>query len=167
MNKKAFPFKNYILVFILLLAVVGLSLYACKWYETIREYNINKSVLTDTINKIELETLESYITDNSDFIMYISDSSVAEVKSFEKKLKKYIKNNSLNSEIIYLDIKDYDKTEVLKSILSYASDPYSKLKKIPVPNMLVFENGKIVNILYITSTTINKKDAVKFIEGNI
>ena len=167
MKKKTFPFKNYILVFVLILAVVGLSLYACRWYETIREYNINKSVLTDTVNKIELETLESYITDNSDFIMYISDSSNQEVKSFEKKLKKYIKNNSLNTEIIYLDMKDYEKTEALKTILSYASDPYSKLKKIPVPNMLVFENGKIIDILYVTNTTINKKDAIEFIEGNI
>ena len=168
MKNKKIPLKNYILVFVILLLVVSLSLYACSWYETIRKYNTTKSVLSDTINKIELETLESYMTDNSDFIMYISDSSNTDIRNFEKKLKKYIKDNSLNSDIIYIDINDYDRKQVLQTVLSYSVEEYSKLKKIPVPNMLMFENGKIVDILYVTSATINRNDAVKFIEkGNL
>ena len=168
MKNKKIPLKNYILVFVILLLVVSLSLYACSWSETIRKYNTTKSVLSDTINKIELETLESYMTDNSDFIMYISDSSNTDIRNFEKKLKKYIKDNSLNSDIIYIDINDYDRKQVLQTVLSYSVEEYSKLKKIPVPNMLMFENGKIVDILYVTSATINRNDAVKFIEkGNL
>ena len=167
MTKRKIPFKNYVIVGVLVLVLVLGSLYLCSWYKTIREYNLTKSVLTDTINIIELETLESYLLDNSDFIMYISDSSDQEVKSFEKKLKKYINNNSLNNEVIYLDIKDYDKTEVLKKVLNYSSEEYSKLKRIPLPNMLVFENGRIVKILYVVNTKINRNDAIDFIKENI
>ena len=167
MKKRKVPFKNYIIVFVLLVLLVFVSLYACKWYSTIKEYNKAKTVLADTINTIELETMESYVTDNSDFIMYITDSNNEEIRSFEKKLKKYIKNNSLYNEIIYIDINDYEKEEVMSTILSYSNEEYSKLKRIPVPNMLLFENGKITDILYITSTTINREDAINFIKkGN-
>ena len=167
MTKRKIPFKNYVIVVVLVVLLVLVSLYLCSWYKTIREYNLTKSVLSDTVNKIELETLESYIMDNSDFIMYISDSSDQEIKSFEKKLKKYVKNNSLSNEMIYLDIKDYEKSEVLEKVLSYSSEEYSKLRRIPVPNMLVFENGKIVKILYVINTKINRNDAINFIKENI
>ncbi len=168
MEKKTISFKNYIIVFILVLFVVLGSLYACSWYKTIKEYNLNKSVIADTVNKIELETLESYITDNSNFILYLSDSSDESIKSFEKKFKRYIKNNSLSNEMIYLDTKDYDKELILEVLLSYKSDNLKNLKNIPVPNILIFENAKIEDILYLRNSSINRKEAVEFIEkGNL
>ena len=168
MQKKSIPLKNYIIVVVIVLLVVLGSLYACSWYKTIKEYNLNKSVITDTVNKIELETLESYIVDNSNFIMYLSDSSDESIKSFEKKFKRYIKNNSLNSEILYLDIKDYDNELVVETLLNYKSENLKNLKNIPFPNLLIFENGKIEDILYLRKSSINRKDVVDFIEkGNL
>ena len=168
MQKKSIPLKNYIIVVVIVLLVVLGSLYACSWYKTIKEYNLNKSVITDTVNKIELETLESYIVDNSNFIMYLSDSSDESIKSFEKKFKRYIKNNSLNSEILYLDIKDYDNELVVETLLNYKSKNLKNLKNIPFPNLLIFENGKIEDILYLRKSSINRKDVVDFIEkGNL
>ena len=168
MQKKSIPLKNYIIVVVIVLLVVLGSLYACSWYKTIKEYNLNKSVITDTVNKIELETLESYIVDNSNFIMYLSDSSDESIKSFEKKFKRYIKNNSLNSEILYLDIKDYDNELVVETLLNYKSETLKNLKNIPFPNLLIFENGKIEDILYLRKSSINRKDVVDFIEkGNL
>lgn len=168
MQKKSIPLKNYIIVVVIVLLVVLGTLYACSWYKTIKEYNLNKSVITDTVNKIELETLESYIVDNSNFIMYLSDSSDESIKSFEKKFKRYIKNNSLNSEILYLDIKDYDNELVVETLLNYKSENLKNLKNIPFPNLLIFENGKIEDILYLRKSSINRKDVVDFIEkGNL
>ncbi len=168
MQKKSIPLKNYIIVVVIVLLVVLGAIYACSWYKTIKEYNLNKSVITDTVNKIELETLESYIVDNSNFIMYLSDSSDESIKSFEKKFKRYIKNNSLNSEILYLDIKDYDNELVVETLLNYKSENLKNLKNIPFPNLLIFENGKIEDILYLRKSSINRKDVVDFIEkGNL
>lgn len=168
MQKKNIPLKNYIVAIVIVLLVVLGSLYACSWYKTIKEYNLNKSIISDTVNKIELETLESYITDNSNFIMYLSDSSDEEIKNFEKKFKRYIKNNSLNNEIIYLDIKDYDNDLVVETLLTYKSKNLKNLKNISFPNVLIFENGEIEDILYLRKTSINRKDVIDFIEkGNL
>ena len=168
MQKKSIPLKNYIIVVVIVVLFVLGSLYACSWYKTIKEYNLNKSVITDTVNKIELETLESYIVDNSNFIMYLSDSSDESIKSFEKKFKRYIKNNSLNSEILYLDIKYYDNELIVETLLNYKSENLKNLKNIPFPNLLIFENGKIEDILYLRKSSINRKDVVDFIEkGNL
>lgn len=168
MQKKNIPLKNYIITFVIVLVVVLGSLYACSWYKAIKEYNLNKSVIADTVNKIELETLESYVTDNSNFIMYVASSSDEDVKSFERKFKRYIKNNSLNNEIIYLDIKDYDTEQILNTLLSYKSDNLKNLKSIPFPNILIFENGKVEDILYLRKSSMDRKEVVEFIEkGNL
>lgn len=168
MEKRKISLKNYVIAFVIVLLVVLGSLYACSWYKTIKEYNLNKSVIADTVNKIELETLESYITDNSNFIMYLASSNDEDVKSFERKFKRYIKNNSLNNEIIYLDIKDYDSEQILNTLLNYKSENLKNLKNIPFPNLLIFENGKVEDILYLRKTSINRKDAIEFIEkGNL
>ncbi len=168
MEKRKISLKNYVIAFVIVLLVILGSLYACSWYKTIKEYNLNKSVIADTVNKIELETLESYITDNSNFIMYLASSNDEDVKSFERKFKRYIKNNSLNNEIIYLDIKDYDSEQILNTLLNYKSENLKNLKNIPFPNLLIFENGKVEDILYLRKTSINRKDAIEFIEkGNL
>jgi hypothetical protein len=43
------------------------------------------------------------------------------------------------------------------------SKSLKKVTNIPVPNLIRFENGEIVDILYVKNYNITKNDAIKFL----
>ena len=49
---------------------------------------------------------------------------------------------------------------------NYMSKSLKKVTNIPVPNLIRFENGEIVDILYVKNYNITKNDAIKFLERN-
>lgn len=166
MKKRHVPIKNYIILVFIVLAVLALTFYLAAWYKTIKEYYQNNSVIAGVISKIEVESLPSYLLDNPTTIIYIASSNDQEVKDFEKKFKKYIIDENLNYEIIYLDVNGLTSDYIDESLLKYSSSSLKKMKKIITPNLIYFENGEISDILYVKENTIKKSDVVKFLERN-
>lgn len=167
MKKREIPKKNYIILFIIVIAVVGLCFYLTSWYKTIDEYYKTNSIISEVLPEIETETFSSFLLDNPDIVVYISSSSDSSVKTFEKQFKKVIADNSLNSNIIYFDTdKENNKNGLDVLVNNYMSKTLKKVKNIVSPNLIRFKDGEIVDILYVKSSAITKNDAIKFLERN-
>ncbi len=167
MKKREIPKKNYLILLAIIVAVVGLCFYLMSWYKTIEEYYKTNSVISEVLPEIETETFSSFLLDNPDIIVYISSSSDSSVKTFEKQFKRLIVEYSLNSNIIYFDTDKETNVNGLETLVSnYMSKSLKKVTNIPVPNLIRFENGEIVDMLYVKNSTITKNDVIKFLERN-
>ena len=50
--------------------------------------------------------------------------------------------------------------------LNFLTKKYLSLKEIPYPNLIKFENGEIIDMLYVKKNKITKDDVVKFLKKN-
>lgn len=166
MNKRSVPLKNYIILFVIGVIVVVLTFYSAEWYKTIKEYYQNNSVIAEILPKIESETISSYLLDNREVVLYISRSNDQEIKSFEKSFKKYISENDLNNSIVYFDAIDLEDEYINDLFLKYIGSTFKKMKKIVVPNLIYFENGEIVDMLYVKDNDITMSNVRKFMKRN-
>lgn len=167
MKKREIPKKNYIILLLIIIAVVGLSFYAASWYNTINEYYKTNSVISEVLPEIETNTFSSFLLDNPDIVVYISSSSDSTVKHFENQFKKVIADKALNSSIIYFNTdKEVNNGGLDLLIKNYMSKSLKKVTNIPVPNLIRFKDGEIVDILYVNKKEITKKDVLKFLERN-
>lgn len=166
MERRQIPKKNYIIMLIITVGVVFLTFYLASWYRTVKEYYRNNSVMIDVVSSIDSESFSSYLLDNPNFILYLSSSSDEKVKKFEKQFKKYIINNEIEEEIIYLDVHDMEKDYINKLLLSYVDSSLKNFKNVVTPNLLYFEDGVIKDALYIQNPNIKKIDMINFLERN-
>ena len=167
MKKREVPKKNYLIFLVLSVFIVCLCFYLATWYKTLNEYYKNNSVIVEVLSEIEANSFSSFLLDNPDILVYISSSKDSEVKSFEKKIKKFIIDNNLSSEIVYFDVsKEENSLGLMMLKENYLSQKLSKLKEIKHPNLVKIEDGVIVDILYTKKTAINKIDVEKFLKRN-
>lgn len=151
---------------VVVVAVVILTFYISSWYKTIKSYYESNSVIPEVVSSIDGESLSNYLLDNPKIILYLASSSDVDVKSFEKKFKKYIVDNNLNDDILYLDTLELTQDEVDKLILSHTKSTLKRFNSIAVPNLICFEDGRVVDILYTKKKHINKDDMINFLERN-
>lgn len=166
MKRKDIPKKNYIIMGIIVVITICLTFYLALWYKTIRDYNQNNSVIVEIISQIEGESISSYLLDNPTTVIYLASSNDQEIKSFERKFRKYIADNDLSNEIVYFDTSGLDSEYINGLLVNYAGSSLKKLKNIVVPNLIYFENGEIVDIMYVKEFAITKNDMVNFLERN-
>lgn len=167
MKKREIPIKNYLILTVIIIGVVGLCFYLASWYDTISEYYKTNSVISEVLPEIETDTFSSFLLDNPNIIVYTSSSSDSDVKTFENQFKKLIIEHSLNSSIIYFNTDKVDNENGLSLLATnYMSKSLKKVTTIASPNLICFKDGEIVDILYIKETSITKKDVVNFLERN-
>lgn len=166
MAKRKIPMKNYILMIIISIVVVVLTFYLVEWYETIKKHYQNTSVVAELLPKIESESIESYLLDNGEVIIYVSKSNDQTIKDFEKKFKKYISSNDLVDNIIYFDAVDLEQEYINDLFTRYIGPTFKKFKQIVVPNLIYFSNGEIVDILYVKENEITMSAVKKFMKRN-
>ncbi|MDD3392871.1 MAG: hypothetical protein PHE54_04955 [Bacilli bacterium] len=163
MQRKVIPIKNYLMVVLLFCLLIGLIYYLIVWYRVTDDYT--KSLNNPFLATINVNELENYIIDNPDIIIYLADSYDNDIDFFEESFKNYIISNDLKKEFIYIDSRKIDDYSALDE---YLSDDL-KTKKIGIVNknnILIVKDGKIVDILYKNSQTINISDVEIFLENN-
>lgn len=166
MAKRKIPAKNYIYMIIITISVVVLTFYLVEWYKILKEHYQNTSVIAEVLKPIEIESIESYLLDNGEVIIYVSKSNDQTIKNFEKKFKKYILNNDLNNNIIYFDAALLEQEYINDLFIQYIGPTFKKFKHIVVPNLIYFSNGEIVDILYVKENEITMSAVKKFMNRN-
>lgn len=151
---------------VITILVIALTFYLVEWYKTLKEYYQNNSIVAEVLPKIESESIESYLLDNSDVIIYISKSNDQSVKTFEKKFKKYILSNDLNDNIIYFDVSTLEQEYINDLLIKYIGPTFKKFKQIVVPNLIYFSNREIVDVLYVKENEITMSAVKKFMKRN-
>ncbi|MFV0250160.1 MAG: DUF6568 family protein [Bacilli bacterium] len=171
METKKITVKNYLL----LLALFVFTLLC--FYFLVINYNKNKEALEsgnstmDFLLQVTTEDLKSYIYDNHDAIIYMSNSTDESLINYETRLKKLIIVKELDQDIIYFDMSKVD--EIFYSSISdkYFTETILK-QNISInysPNLIIIKEGKISNILYSSNIEVNDleaSDVIRFIENN-
>ena len=158
METKNIPYKNYVILTVAIDFTVLTVFYCRSWYITTKEYYNNNSIILDTISEIKNEEIGNYAMDNPDFVLYVSSGRNTEIKSFEKKLKKFILKNDLRNNVLYLNLEGVDVAEFNKSLNSMANkNVESKLQDKNSSAIYIFKEGKIVKTLKSNTDTDKMK----------
>lgn len=134
--------KNYIIFVILLALTVFFTLILSNIYLS---KNKLVSEFYNNSNKITVDEIEGYITENPDAIIYISDKFDLTNESFEKKFEKKLDELNLKSKLVFID----------KSELEENPNKGHKIKvdldKTPI--VIVIVDKTLNKIIYINDNT--------------
>lgn len=147
--KREIPKKNYIIVSVIALIVAILVLYLAKLYTNIN-INKNNSIMSNYLFNVTTKELDNYLLENPNIIVYWSDSEDVSNNNFEKKLKKYIIRNDLQKNFVFVNTNGITSEESDAIADKYLTNEL-KSKNINleiVPNLLIIEEGKIIDVLY-------------------
>lgn len=134
------PLKNYFILGIILLVSGVISIYLMLLFKN--NNSVKNSLLVNELNFSELET---YITENSDFVIYFASTNFKDSK-FDKKFQKLIVENDLTNKIVYIN-KDELNTEKFQNFISKY---YYETKDLS-NYVIVFDDQKIASIIQITA----------------
>ena len=149
---KKIPFKNYIYVFFIIIISILVV------FKLMNIYNKNNKI--DFITEVKEKDLKQFVLEKNDVFIYFSKSNN---KKIEQELKKYLDNNEIKNDIIYVDLNNTSKdieTKINNNFKEISSTNYISIKN---PTILYIADGKINDVLI----EINNIDDIKqFIERN-
>lgn len=159
------PFKNYIILGIVLLVSMLLLYYFYMWVDAYNESKLNKPIMDKYMEVINYNELDNYLIENPNTIIYVSVLENKEVRDFEKKFKKLFINNEIDNKILYLDITNEINDKSVKEMLKerYSINSVSILN---VPNIIVFDDGNLKTIYSISEDNYDIDRIKLFINNN-
>lgn len=165
MDEKKIAMKNYIIIILIFVAAIGLTLYFCSCYRVYSESKKEIPIIRGTLSEITSEDLDHYIMENQSTVIYVCTASDSTCRNYEKDFKKLIIKNNLQEKIVYLNLSNVDQKEYVSQLNEKYQSKVELTAKYPA--LVIFENGKIVNVLQETEKeklTISKTK--QFIEFN-
>jgi len=160
--KRNIPLKNYIVLLLIIFLTIVLLVYLTNVYNKKRDYDESKNIRMSFLKIMQEDDFENFITENQEFVLYISNSDNQNIVDFEKDMKKLVIKKGYDKEMIYLNSKNLS-DKFIETIKNYFSDSLKKENIKLLPNVLIIKNGKISNILYVSSIT-NAQDVIDCIE---
>lgn len=124
-----------------------------KWYLNNIELENNIPVLEGVVtHQIKANEFTNYINDNDTAIIYMCTSRNEKCRTLEEKLKPWIKNNSLEDIIVYLDLTSATDREDFFDMINKTYPGNEKIKE--EPTILYFENGNLSEVLSGSKVTV-------------
>lgn len=161
---KSIPKKNYFIYMFLVVITVIFVLCGKKWYETKKsEENIKRM---NDILEVKQEGLDNYLMENQNIFLYLSSSKDENLNEFEKEFMEYINKENINKKFTYIDLSQVDRNfdaqikQILK--LNDLNIDFSKFS-----NIIIIDDGVVIDVLYKQQKEINIDDVKLFIEGNV
>ncbi len=155
------PKKNYVVLFIILLATLCLVNVFYMWSKAYQKSKLNEPMLDKYMRVINYNELEDYLVENPDAIIYVSVLDNEDVWKFEKKFEKTLKNNDLGVEMLYLniteDLKDENKLASMKDKYNANSTDITE-----VPVIMIYSMGNLKYVYSIKENNYNVKALKKF-----
>ena len=98
-----------------------------------RNYNLlSTSSIDNYLTEVKYDNISTHIIENSNAIIYVSNSSEDSSKKFENNFKKVIKKYNLENEIVYININD---TTIVDPLYQNA------------PQLIFYKNGAVEDII--------------------
>ena len=136
------PKKNYYILSALIIVVVLMTLSLASIYK-------NSDKLTSDFynysNKITGEEFNQYRSENSDFIIYISDKYDLSLEKFENSFKDKLNDLNLKSKLIYIDKKEISH----KDIKDYFKDQGINIDKRKLPMIIVVVDNNVLKYTFV------------------
>lgn len=139
MTKKEISLKNYIYLFLIMVMTIGIVYYLYLWFTEYEEEVKNVSVLSNYLQVINYNEVDNYIIENDKVYLYVTNTN-SDLNDFEYELKKFIVNNNLGKDILYLDISN-----------NYNDNKYKIFNNEfnSIPMFIIFNDSQIISSYYI------------------
>lgn len=161
--KPAKPFKNYVILGVILTFTIIVAIYLCLWYQEYRAYQDRIPVLRGVVPEITEIELSHYVQESDRAVVYFCSPSNETCRHFENDFKKMILKRELKDSIIYLNLEnDNHANVVLKDlIVQYQiTEPLTTY-----PGFLLFVDGKVEKVLQgSTYTNLSLNEVEQFLE---
>lgn len=156
--------KNYFMLAVIFL-ISGLLFWLVV--EPFRKSDKQESKLTDKLEKLSYESIDAYITERQNVIVYLTDFS-EKSNNFENEFESVALENDIDEDIVYMNTTELAPDSLTKLKNKYFNDKLksSKVELNVIPNLLVFQDGKIIDILYKVDTIYDKTSITKFLENH-
>lgn len=156
--------KNYFMLAVIFL-ISGLLFWLLV--EPFRKSDKQESKLTDKLEKLSYESIDAYITERQNVIVYLTDFS-EKSNNFENEFESVALENDIDEDIVYMNTTELAPDSLTKLKNKYFNDKLksSKVELNVIPNLLVFQDGKIIDILYKVDTIYDKTSITKFLENH-
>lgn len=156
--------KNYFMLAVIFL-ISGLLFWLVV--EPFRKSDKQESKLTDKLEKLSYESIDAYITERQNVIVYLTDFS-EKSNNFENEFESVALENDIDEDIVYMNTTELAPDNLTKLKNKYFNDKLksSKVELNVIPNLLVFQDGKIIDILYKVDTIYDKTSITKFLENH-
>lgn len=142
---------NYIILAVIIVVVIFACVYLVRMYKIHKENDLNIAILNEYLNEIKINELNDYLVENPDVFIYTCFSDSQKCRDLELQFKEYIVQYSLREHLLYLNlktIKDDNKDSYESKIKEY----FPTLNMENIPAILVYSNGKLSNITYISAS---------------
>ncbi len=158
------PFKNYVILTVILLLTFGLLYYFYMWVDIYKESKINIPIMDKYMDVINYNELDNYLVENPNTIIYVSILDNEEIREFEKNFKDEFKNKSIKNKLLYLNITSFIDD---KNMLNEMKSKYyvNNLSITDVPCILVFNSGTLQSIYSIDNNNYDMDSLVSFINA--
>lgn len=162
MNKKNM-LKNYIILFCIMISFIIVTIYILNLYKQYNDEKIKNPVITSVLSEIKYDDLFNISKERDFFIVYMCSNTTSKCRTFENGFKNYIIKNNLEEDIVYFNINN-DNNILNKIYNEYKhQDLIKKISDYPV--LLVFSDGKIIDLLSSNENGINNDLVIEFIGG--
>ncbi|MGM9881399.1 MAG: DUF6568 family protein [Bacilli bacterium] len=162
-KEKNIPLKNYIILAAILILTIILVIYFYMWYENYESTKLTSPIMDEYMQVINYNELNDYLVENKNSVIYVSVLDSKEIRNFELKFKKFIRDNSLDNSILYLNL-----TEELKDnkIVKELKNKYKldDLDITNVPAIIIFKDGNITSIYNIKDDDYNIDKLKSYLE---
>jgi len=157
-EERKIPFKNYIILSILLLISVVLVIYFYMWYGEFYSTKTNTPIMDNYFNVINYNELDTYLIENNYVVIYTSVLQDEKTRDFEKKFTKVVEDYSLSNKILYLDLTEqYNNKKLYNSIV----DKYELLN---MPCIIIFKDGTLHDIYSISDRNYDVNLLVSYLK---
>lgn len=153
-KEKEIPFKNYIILAVILIFTILLVVYLFNWQSIYQKNKLQEPILDKYLMVINYNELDDYLVENKEAIVYVSVLNDEKIRMFENKFKNLIIKNDLNNKILYLNLTN-ESVEINKKYLSNLSG---------VPTLIIFDEGKVVESYSIKDNNYDIKAFEKFLK---
>lgn len=162
-KEKNIPLKNYIILAVVLILSIILVIYFYMWYNAYEESKLNTMIMDKYLQVINYNELNNYLVENKDAVIYSSVLEDQKIRHFEKKFKNIIIKNSLNNDILYLDLteelKDKNITKDIKETYNINNQDIAN-----TPSIMIFKDGNLYSIYNIKDNNYNINNLIDYLE---
>lgn len=161
---RVIPVKNYIVLGIILLVSFLLIYYLYMWLDAYNETKLNRPILDKYMEVINYNELNDYLVESPNAIIYVSVLENSEIREFEKKFKGVLKNHQIDKDILYMDITEEVKNDVLRQEMN-GKYSINNVTISDVPVVLVIDGGSLETIYGIKNNNYDMDGLKLFIDS--
>lgn len=159
-------FRNYVILAVIVCLTVLAVLFLRNIYLKQKDYENTTNNRIDILYEIKEDDLQSYLVENSEVMIYISNASNETIADFEKQFKNYIADEEVSKEIVYLNLDKVSSTFYKELTEKYFNKDLSSEIVQNQANLLSVKGGKVDSILYHQEASIDIEDVKRFLRVN-